>query len=174
MKQYGVTGVANVLQLGRQGNHITGATGEIVLQDNEGTPVKATIADGIRSDHAATVGQLNNLAGALVSNDLITVGDTPGTFTSSIPVPTGAKIVEVMVNVTSNYNGTNPLLKIGTSATNASNIDDGYGSDLTAIDSFLLPIRFATGENAQIVCTLEGTGITQGEALVSVRWAKDN
>jgi len=173
---YGLAGVNHRIRLGKTGSYLLSDGDGLQAIGTDGTNfTQLSIKDATANAHAVTKKQLDDATASLASNDFITITGTPGTFAATINVPANAKIISTKIIVTTPYNGTEPLLQIGTSATRSDSIDDGTMSDLAITESFDIPIgSFIAGEGTPIICTLSGTGTTTGAATVYVEWAKDN
>jgi len=175
-KNFGLDGIGAEVQLGKGGGHVGFDGTDIQFMDPANTDfLRVFIKDGSHESHAVTVKQLNAATAALSLDDFIAITGTPGSFAATVNVPVAAKIIGAKVVVTTAYNGTNPLLKIGTSATSSDNIDGGNLSDLAVTGSYEIPANtIIAGEATPIICTLSGTGTTLGAATVYVEWANDN
>jgi len=181
MNNFGLKGINNEPQLGKGGNKLLSVTGDSIKATGPDgvTPVNVSAKDATDATHVVTKGQMDAAitatTAALALNDFITATGTPGTFAATVNVPAAAKVIGAKVVVTTAYNGTSPLLKIGTSATSSDNIDNGGLSDLAVVGSYEVPIEaLIAGEDTPIICTLSGTGTTTGAATVYVEWANDN
>jgi len=175
-KNFGLDGIGAEVQLGKGGNRLQNNGTVVNFTDKDGGEyVNAGIKDATEAYHAVTKKQLDDATASLSLDDFIAVTGTPGAFAATVNVPVAAKIIGAKVVVTTAYNGTNPLLKIGTSATSSDNIDGGNLSDLAVTGSYEIPANtIIAGEATPIICTLSGTGTTLGAATVYVEWANDN
>ncbi|MDA8897624.1 hypothetical protein N9I83_01185 [bacterium] len=103
VKNYGLTGVAKTVELGKEGNKIDGTTSssKISLRNNSDALVRAEIADGTASSHAVTQSQLDaaSLSKVGVSEHTVNYDDsgaqdlctvTAGTRILSVTVEKGA------------------------------------------------------------------------------------
>jgi len=173
---FGLTGIGASTRIGKGGNLMIGDGGTVKFADKDDVNfVNVGVKDATEAYHAVTKKQLDDATASLSLDDFIAVTGTPGTFAATVNVPVAAKIIGAKVVVTTAYNGTNPLLKIGTSATSSDNIDGGNLSDLAVTGSYEIPANtIIAGEATPIICTLSGTGTTLGAATVYVEWANDN
>lgn len=151
-----------------------GTTHDLEVRDNANALAHIDIADATDATHAVTKAQLDAAVSPSNTGDYITVTATPGTFDTSVTVPDTVFVKEVRATVTTAYDGTSPMLKLGTSSTSTDNLDNGTGVNLTKAGTHIIPIGNVPGENAAIRATLSGTDITVGAVKVEIVWAADN
>ena len=109
----------------------------------------------------------------LVQSDTVAGSDT--TKTSTIILPAWAQITEVLVDVTTGFNGTTPTIAVGVAGGSTTQ----FATAVTAVSAGRVDTRAAlqvanlldaTGVERTITFTVGGTGVTTGAARVSVRY----
>ena len=109
----------------------------------------------------------------LVQVDTVAGSDT--TKTSSIVLPAWSQITEVLVEVTTGFNGTTPTIAVGVSGGSTTQ----YATAVTAVSAGRVDTRAAmqvanfadaTGVERVVTFTVGGTSVTTGAARVLVRY----
>lgn len=172
VKNYGLTGVAKTVELGKSGNKIDGttSTSKVSLRNNSDALVRAEIADGTASSHAVTQSQLDAIQESKVGVSEHTVNWNDSSPVTLCTVNAGTRILSVTMEKTAG-NWTN--------ATATTNITVGDASDpdrlFTSFDYEGAQVIDQTDHtySAQtaIIATITQGGATAGAATVLIRYA---
>lgn len=172
VKNYGLTGVAKTVELGKSGNKIDGttSTSKVSLRNNSDALVRAEIADGTASSHAVTQSQLDAIQESKVGVSEHTVNWNDSSPVTLCTVKAGTRILSVTMEKTAG-NWTN--------ATATTNITVGDASDpdrlFTSFDYEGAQVIDQTDHtySAQtaIIATITQGGATAGAATVLIRYA---
>lgn len=172
VKNYGLTGVAKEVELGKSGNKIDGETSssKISLRNNSDALVRAEIADGTASTHAVTQSQLDSIQSSKVGVSETTLNYNDSSPVTLCTVKAGTRILSVTVEKGAG-NWTN--------ATSSTNITVGDAADpdrlFTSFDYDGIQVIDQTDHtySAQtaIIATITQGGATAGTATVLVRYA---
>lgn len=172
VKNYGLTGVAKTVELGKSGNKIDGttSTSKVSLRNNSNQLIKAEIADGTASTHAVTKSQLETIQANKVGVDESTINFDDSSPVTLCTVAAGTRILSVTVEKGAG-NWTN--------ATATTNITVGDAADpdrlFTSFDYEGAQVIDQTDHeySAQtaIIATITQGGATAGTATILVRYA---
>ena len=99
VKNYGLTGVAKTVELGKSGNKIDGttSTSKVSLRNNSDALVRAEIADGTASSHAVTQSQLDGIQESKVGVSEHTVNYNDSSPVTLCTVNAGTRILSVTI-----------------------------------------------------------------------------
>ena len=170
VKNYGITGVGSVVELGKQGPKIDASSADAVaLKTKDGAAARAELANATLDVHAVTLAQLNAADKDSIVYDTTTVSYNSGTVTL-FTVPSGAKVVEVAVSG-------GPGNWLNTSAN--TNIAVGDADDTGRLLSDWEPgiqqsenTDHAYDAQTDIIATVTAGGATSGTADVTVIYIK--
>ena len=172
VKNYGLTGVAKTVELGKSGNKIDGttSTSKVSLRNNSDALIRAEIADGTASSHAVTQSQLDAIQESKVGVSEHTVNWNDNSPVTLCTVNAGTRILSVTMEKTAG-NWTN--------ATATTNITVGDASDpdrlFTSFDYEGAQVIDQTDHtySAQtaIIATITQGGASAGAATVLIRYA---
>lgn len=170
VKNYGITGVGSVVELGKQGPKIDGSSSDKVsLKTKDGDLARAEIANATLDAHAITLAQLDAADQDTIRHETNTVSYNSGTVTL-FTVPAGAKVVEV--NVTGG-----PGNWLNTSASTNITVGDAADPDrlFTGWEPAVQHVEEADHEytaQTAITATVTAGGATSGTADITVVYIK--
>lgn len=168
VKNYGITGVAATVELGKRGAKIDGSdSSQISIKDTTGALVMAEIANGTIASHAVTKAQLDAAAAQkvqFVGEEVVSYDSGSRFFLFTIPA--GSRVLSTTLDKITNWTGYDATtdIAIGTVADPAS-LFSGFTPDGTqhASDS---DVEFAV--DTPIYATVTAGSASSGTASVRV------
>ena len=165
VKNYGITGVAANVELGKQGAVISGTSADSInLVDSEGNVVVAQVAAGTSAEHAANKSQLDLLALPKLSYRQFTVNYDSGTIALA-NVTANSYIHRTVIEAASEWTDadSNTTITVGDSANNARLFTD-FDPDVQTNDE--ADYRYSTETTVSAYVTQGGA--TAGNAYVTL------
>lgn len=165
VKNYGIAGVAANVELGKQGAHIVGSASSVTLESNVGVKVTANIADGVNTEHAVTLSQLESIEDNKVTVTTVVVNYNDAETVSIGRLNANATVLSVTVTPTTNW----------TSANSSTNITVGDSGDTDRLFASFDPAIQVTDETnhkylsqTDIFATVTQGGASAGTAKIAV------
>jgi hypothetical protein len=166
VKNYGLIGVGNNLQLGKNGPKLEGNadTGTFVLTNEGGSLTTISGANATQSSELVTKAQLDAVsADALVSD----IEYNSGTVTMGT-IADGTKTIQTVLSVDTAFDG-NTVIQVGTDTNNSLLLSAPY-YDLTSTEDYVTfsTVEFATTETIKAFITQGNSTVGNGSVIVSV------
>ena len=170
IKNFGLAGVANDVQLGKQGPKIQAdAQNETVsFTDKTGNAlVTASGANAVSSADFVTKAQLDKVNN---SEGTLRINYAQGDGTSTIgTIPAGAKTILTTIEITTAFNGTGPTLRIGAAGNNEL-LSKGADTDITQPAMFQTINTHVFNADTAIKVYPNLISSTQGTATITVSY----
>mgnify|MGYP003628236086 CR=1 FL=1 len=172
VKNYGLTGVAKTVELGKKGNKIdaTTSSSKISLRNNSDALVKAEIGEGTASSHAVTKSQLDGISSKAISISEHTVNFDDSSPVTLCTLTAGSRVLSVtMEKGAGNW----------TDASATTNITVGDAADVdrlfTSFDYAGIQVIDETdhtySSQTAIIATITRGGASAGTATILIRYA---
>lgn len=166
-KDYGLIGVGNSLQLGKQGPKVVrdgGSLGVNITDVDGSTAVTVAGANATQSNHFVTKAQLDSLSSDTLSADVTFSSGTVNLGT----VLNGSRPVSVIIEVTTAFDG-DTVITVGDDSDNSRLMSAAY-ADLSEQSTFVTnPSHVYTADTQLKVYVTAGTSTT-GNATVIVSY----
>ena len=172
VKNYGLTGVAKTVELGKSGNKIDGttSTSKVSLRNNSNQLVKAEIADGTASGHAVTKSQLDSITSTAISVSEHTVNFDDSSPVTLCTLAAGSRVLSVTVEKGAG-NWTDASATTNITVGDAVDVDRLFTSfDYDGIQVIDETDHTYSAQTALIATITQG-GATAGTATILIRYA---
>lgn len=169
-KDYGLIGVGNTLQFGKQGPQVVrdGVSGGLNVTDENGsTPITLGGANATQSNHFVTKAQLDSVQTAEATFSGTVLHNSGDTVLGTIPAGTKTVITTLTVNVA--FDDSNATITAGTSSNNSLLMGASYNSptDTGAYQS-INTVTFAS--DTEISVFVPANNATQGNVAVVISY----
>lgn len=166
-KDYGLIGVGNSVQLGKQGPKVVrdGGSYGINITDEDGvTAVTVSGANATQSNHFVTKAQLDSVA----LDALVSTFEYNSSTVSMGTIDTGTKTIQTVLTVDNAFDG-NTVVSVGTDSNNTLLMSAPY-NDLSATGDYITvnTVEFSTTETIKIFVTQGTSTVGNGTVVVSV------
>ena len=166
-KDYGLIGVGNSVQLGKQGPKVVrdgGSLGINVTDEDGVTAVTVSGANATSSNHFVTKAQLDSVA----LDALVSTFEYNSSTVSMGTIDTGTKTIQTVLTVDTAFDG-NTVVSVGTDSNNTLLMSAPY-NDLSATGDYITvnTVEFSTTETIKIFVTQGNSTVGNGTVVVSV------